>query len=205
MAVDQFTNIVLQVLMGITSIVVLVGTTAGIIWLILKNKRYDYFCKIYEYAGNNQIILRETEKGGIFVDNKTKYKRFWLKHAKVGLSPDKVPYLINHKGRKVVQLVKDGTKSFRYLDMRVLNNHKITLTVTEEDVNWATTDYERVKKIFQSQWLQQILPYIGLILMGVFILGIIAMLMKDIKEILPILQQILAELVLLKSGTTIIQ
>jgi len=198
------TNLVIQVAMGLMAIVVFMITVIATVLYIIDKKKYDFRVKIYEFAGNNQLILKETEKAGIFVDRVTKYKRLWLKRAKVGLSPDNPPYILDEKGLKVISLVKDGTKSFRYLNIKILTDNKIVLSVTEEDVNWAITDYERVKAIFTNQFLQQVLPYIGLILMGIFILGIVAMVMKDFKEILPVLKDILSSLQQIKSGTTVI-
>jgi len=198
-------NIVLSIVSSLALLIFILGVVGGIIFYILQTNRYDFFCKIYERAGNNLLILRETEKAGVFVDKKTNYKRLWLKKNKVGLNPDNPPYIINEKGKKVIHLLKDGTKTFRYIDIKVLEQDKIILSVTEEDVNWAVTDYERVKKLVLNDFITKVLPYIGLIILGVFIIGMVAMVLKDFKEIVPVLNEILVSLQQLRSGTQVLQ
>ena len=171
-----------------------------------KKKRYDFLCVILEQDGFGQSSY-QTDKAGVYVDNKTKNKRFFLKRNNVGLDPDDIPYIRDEKGKKTIFLRKDGLKNFRYIDFKTLFTGDNEITVGEEDVNWAINAYERQKSVFGSTTLQKLLPYIGLIIMGVFILGMVAVILSKIPALLEEttkLTQVLKEMYLAQSGTTVI-
>lgn len=148
--------------------------------IYLNFKRYDYVCIIYDRVTGTKPIQTK-DLGGIYVDNRTKNKRFYLKKNNVGLNPDNIPYIMGEKGQKYVYLLKTGLKNFRFLDINIQQNARFTISVGEEDVNWALNAYERNKKMFGTTLLQQILPYIGIALMGVFILGMLVVVLNKLS------------------------
>ena len=152
------------------------GIIGGGLWLYLKQKRYrEYKCVIWERDGFGQ--LNETyDDAGIFVDKKTNNKRFYLKKANVGLNPDNVPYIPSK--RKIVYLLRTGLKNFQFIKPNV-SNPGITLSIGEEDVNWAINAYERQKKLFNQNVLLQYLPFIALAFTSIIILIIFIYFFKD--------------------------
>jgi len=152
------------------------GIVGGALWLYLKKKRYsEYKCVVWERDGFGQ--LNETyDKAGIFVDNKTKNKRFFLKKANVGLNADNVPYIPSK--RKIVYLLRTGLKNFQFIKPNI-SNPSINLDVGEEDVNWAINAYDRQKKLFNQNILMQYLPFIALAFTSIIILIIFIYFFKD--------------------------
>jgi len=178
----------------------------GLIYAILKWKKYKQFdCRIWEKDGFGQ--WRETTDGaGIFVDKKTQNKRFFLRKNNVGLEPDNVPY-IPAGGRKVVYLLCTGLKNFRFIKINV-GNPNITLDVGEEDVNWAINAYERQKKIFNRDLFMQYLPFAILAFVCVIILIIFIYFFKNfdvLKDVAVALKEAAKEMARAKAGTVIIE
>lgn len=188
----------------------IVGIIGVLIWLRIRDwKRYNIIAIIHREVGINTIIT--SDLGGIFVDGQTNNKRFFLKKNKAGLDPDNMPFKLNDKGQKVVMLSQTGEKNFQYLDIH-LNNGKTELEVSEEDVNWGLNEYEKYKRLFGTNMLEKLLPYIGIVLMGLFILGMIMVTMRELKEMLPVLKDIAEAMktaamamAQAQTGTTIIQ
>jgi len=187
--------------------VVIIGVIAFVGYLKYKDyKRYTDVCIILEKAGDN--VVMDKDLGGVFIDNKTNNKRFFLKKHQVGLDPDNIPWVPGSKGQRYVYLLRVGLKNFRYLNMRIPADGKFIITVGEEDVNWALNAYEKYKKIFGSTLLQQLLPYIGIALMGVFILAMFVLLFNKIgilTEVAKAFEEAAKAFAQAKSGTTVIQ
>lgn len=158
-----------------------------IMFKVRDRKRYDTTCIIFEKISNTLVITRDI--AGTFVDSKTNNKRFFLKHNNVGLNPDNIPYILDIKATKMVFLHKFGLKNFQYLNINLDQGDNLQIRVGEEDVNWGVNAYEKQKKIFGTTLLEKLLPYIGIALMGLFILGMIVVVMRDLKELMPVLQQ----------------
>ena len=156
-----------------------VSIVGGGLYLYFKWKRYKEFnCVVWERDGFGQLT-QTSDKAGIFVDSKTKNKRFFLKKFNVGLSPDNVPYLPSSNGQpKTVYLLRTGLKNFQFITPRV-TAEGITLSVGEEDVNWAINSYERAKKMFNSDKLLQYMPYIAIAFVSIIILVIFIYFFKD--------------------------
>lgn len=144
------------------------GMTGGSVWFYFFWRKYTEFkCIIWEKDGFGQLNERY-DKAGIFVDGKTKNKRFFLKKANVGLDPDNVPYLPT-RGKKVVYLLRTGLKNFHFIRPTV-SNPNIYLSVGEEDVNWAINAYDRQKKLFDQSMFMQYLPFMMLAFVSIIIL-----------------------------------
>jgi hypothetical protein len=148
-------------------------------------KRYDTIVYTIEHASGDTLMISRDE-GGVYVEKKTNNKRFFLKQNDVGLDPDKIPYIINTKGQKAVFVLKTGLKNFRFLDMKFLKDQKFTIEVGEEDVNWALNAYERHKKVFGTTLLEKLLPYIGIALMGLFILAMIVVVLQKMNVLVEV-------------------
>lgn len=193
----------LGVMLG--SILIVVGVcTTGVV-LFLKWKRFSAFsCRVWEMDGFGQWC-ETVDKAGIFVDSKTKNKRFFLKKNNVGLSPDNVPY-IPSAGAKIVYLLKTGLKNFRFIHVRPANP-SVVLSVTEEDVNWAVNAYERQKKIFSQDKFMQYLPFMILAFVCVIILIIFIYFFKNfdtLKEVAEAFRDASAKLAEANAGTVVV-
>jgi len=173
-AITQVGSTALMVVVIVVAIVIVGGITATITWFILKELRFKY--KVIWLDKNNKT--GGLDKGGIFVDRKTKNKRFFLKKNKVGLNPDNVPFKFIGKSMYVF-LYRTGLKNFQYVDVNIDTNPGAIITVGEEDVNWAINAYERQKKLFSQTLLIQLLPYIAIAFVSIIILVIFIYFFKE--------------------------
>ena len=184
-----------------------VGSIAvAITVLYLRWKKYqDFECIIFRRDGFGQLSQKK-DMAGIFVDGKTKNKRFFLKREKVGLDPDNVPFLQGMKGNKTVYLFQTGLKNFQFIRVNI-DESRITLNVGEEDVNWAINSYERQKKLFQQSIWIQILPFIVLAFISIVILIIFIYFFKNfdvLKDVAVALKEAATQIAQAKSGTTVV-
>ena len=179
--------------------------------LYLKWKQYNEFnCVVWEVDKFGQK-MESGDKAGIFIDPKTKNKRFFMKKANVGLNPDNVPYMpTTSKGffssNKTVYLLKEGLKNFKYIIPNI-SNPEITLSVGEEDINWAINDYERQKRLFDTNKLLQFMPYIAIAFVSIIILIIFIYFFKDfavLKDVAIALKEAAQAMAQASSGTTVI-
>ena len=164
---------VLLVIVLILSGLVAVGLIGGSLWFYKNWKRYnEYICVVWERDGFGQLT-ESSDKAGIFVDPKTKNKRFFLKKGNVGLDPDNVPYLpsIGKGSPKTVYLLRTGLKNYHFITPKI-NDLNISLEVGEEDVNWSINAYDRQKKLFDQNKFMQFLPFIALAFVSIIILVI---------------------------------
>ena len=207
-------NSVMGVVMLIMGVIVL-GIIAVLVIKIIESRRkyMQYKCVILTGDGFNKPNL-EFDNAGIFIDNKTNNKRLYLKKNNVGLDPDDIPYIRGEK-KKYIFLARTGLKNFRYLHSfnKIFEKKKFGLfggepEVGEEDVNWAINSYERAKKVFGTSTLEKLLPYLGLILMGVFMLGMIAVIIQKMPILIDKMTELSRHLELIaqaQSGTTVLQ
>jgi len=133
---------------GVVIIVMMIimGLAGLFIWFYyFRYKRYkEYECIIYYKDGLGN--LRKTfDHAGIFTKLRSKHKRLWLKRHNVGLTPDSFKYVMGDDGKKYVYLRKTGLKNFHFINVNVADP-KVTLTVGEEDVNWALAEYDGLKR-----------------------------------------------------------
>lgn len=198
---------------GGTSIAVLLivllfvaAAAIGIIVLIGKWRRYQQFvCEIWQKDGFGQFKVKY-DKAGIFVDDKTKNKRLFLKRANVGLEPDNIPYLTTDQGKRKILLLQTGLKNFRYI-RPTIKDDLFYFTVGEEDVNWAINSYERQKKLFAQSWIAQYLPFIMLAFVCIIILILFIQLFNKFPvmlEMIKEMKEVAQALAAAKSGTTVI-
>lgn len=190
----------------VIAVLILVGIVIAITLMVLKLRKYKQFnVVIWQKDGFGQFIQKHDE-GGIFIDSKTGNKRLFLRFAGVGLTPDNVPYLSSSKGAKTIYLLQVGLKNFKFIKPEIGSEY-IHFTVGEEDVNWASNDYEAQKKRFNTGWLQQYLPFIILgftimvmLVMFIYIFNKLPLFLEIAKEMKNV-AQLLAQA---KTGTTVI-
>lgn len=176
--VSNLANTALSWVIMIIAIIVF-GTIAAFATIfILKQLKYKY--NVVWLGIDNKT--GGTDRGGIFVDRKTKNKRFFLKKSKVGLNPDNVPF--KYIGKKMyVWLYRTGLKNFQYVDINITPNPGAVITVGEEDVNWAVNAYERQKKMFSTSLLMQLMPFIMLAFVSIIILIIFIYFFKEFSTL----------------------
>lgn len=177
MNIESLTGGLLKTIINIIVIMVGLAFVGGATWLYYRWKRYkEYRCTIWKRDSSGNLN-ENYDKAGIFVDHKTKNKRFFLQKSNVGLDTDNIPYIVsgNHK---VVYLLQTGLKNFHFIKP-VVSDPNITLTVGEEDVNWAVNAYERQKRLFQQSWLDKYLPFMLLAFVSLIILTMFIYFFKD--------------------------
>ena len=189
-------------------VILIVGSLiALIIFLVNNKKKYTYLCYIIENAGSDNIVMSRDD-GGVFVDKKTGNKRFFLKKNNVGLDPDKVPWILSPKGIPVVFLEKDGLKNFKYIDFRLYNDGQpADIFVGEEDVNWALNSYARAKNLFNNSLLQTLMPYLGMLIMGIMIIIMLVLLFQKfevLNHVATSLERASSNLAQANSGTVVV-
>lgn len=195
-------------LLIILSIVFFSGITILIIYWIIQLKKYGrYICEIWEFNDEGQLINVYEDKAGVFYDSNTKSRLLFLKNAKTALNPDKIPYFYRNN-KRIIYLNKTGEKNYHYINPKIKSGH-ITLSVGEEDVNWAEGAFERGIKTTSSQdKFTQMLPYIiwALVIVGTLILLIKVMNnIVIIRDVMELLKEVTVELGKARAGTVVVQ
>ena len=202
---EQFAQGAMYISLIMMAVIVVGGIFVGLTYLVLHTKRFsEYVCIIWETNGFGQIS-QSFDSAGIFVDKKTNNKRFYLKKAKVGLTPDNVPY-IPCGSKKYVFLYRFGLKNFAFIKPNITPN-AVKFSVGEEDVNWAINSYEGAKKLFKFDTLLQFMPYIMLAFTTVAILIIFIYFFKNfntLQQVADSLYKAAQAMSAANAGTTII-
>ena len=197
-------DIAVNILILLFGLIFIGGVCFGLFLLVRRRKQYNQFkCIIWGRDAFGQLT-ETTDKAGIFVDTKTKNKRFFLKKAHVGLNPDNVPYIQSGKV-KIVYLLRTGLKNFQFIRPLIADNFSID--VGEEDVNWAVNAYERQKKVFGSSMLLQYMPFIVLAFVSIIVLVIFMNLFKKfdvLGEIAASMSQAATAMAQAQSGTVVL-
>lgn len=156
-------------------IIIAVMLAIGLVKFFKWKKYRDYKCVIWDVSGGN---FQETyDRAGIFEDKALKQKRFYLEKGRVGLPPDKVPYLPVGK-KSIVYLAKYGLKDYRFINIK-LQPESVKFNVTEEDVNWATEMLAKTDRLFDFSSWKNWLPFI---VMAVVAIGIIIMVIYVVRN-----------------------
>lgn len=180
-------NFIITILLTVGKIVMyILGGTAiigGVLWYLNK-KKYDTLVRVYEENPKGSGILEECEQvqGGIFLDRKTKFRLFKLKKLRVGLSPDKIPYINSTRFKKVVNVLRLGLKSYRFLDKPVMATNSpicVNYGVQDEDVAWALNEVEKGDAYLKLTIWDKAKPFIGMAF--VFLTVIVALYFVIVK------------------------
>ena len=179
----------------------LIAVTMIVLWW-RKYSQYDIY--IFKRDGFGQLT-QVKDTGGVFIDKKTKNKRLFLRKNNVGLNADNIPY-IPLGNKKIIYLLQTGLKNFHFINVDI-DEPTITLSVGEEDVNWAINTYERGKKLFSQSMLMQLLPFMLVAFVTIIILVIFIYFFKEfdtLKEFASLMKDTSSNLAQASSGTTVI-
>lgn len=175
---EAYSGFALTIGVMLASIVFGGAILGGGAWAFMRWKRYkEYECIIFAKEGMNQWYQKK-DVAGVFVDNKTKNKMFFMRGANVGLNADHIPFVTGSRGNKTVYLIQVGLKNFRFIKMNPTTD-TFSIKVGEEDVNWALNTYEKQKKDFGQTLLAQLLPYFGIAFVTVGVIIIFVYLFKE--------------------------
>lgn len=203
--IDSIGNTALNIVMILLSLLFAGCIVIGIVWLWIRKKKFNqYDCIIWKKDAFDKVEEIE-DKGGVFIDKATNYKRLFLKKSSVSLSADNIPFI--RRGRKkVIYLEQFGLKNFRFLKPTVVEGN-VAIDVGEEDVNWAIVSYERGKKAFSTDRLLQFMPYILLGFVSLVILIMFIYLFKQlgtIKELFVAAESLTNAIGQARAGTVVI-
>ena len=176
---------------GATIIIVAVSAAIALaaFWVLKRQMKYDIPVEIIEIDKSGTVYKKD--KGGIFFDKTGKYRLLWLKKYKVGLSPDKIPFVRTigqnpiwkfwMQPRKVF-LYQYGYKNFSYVTPGI-SNPGIDFGVGDADVSWGLSAYESGKSLQLKAWYAQMMPYIGMIILAVTLMIITIYVFKSLPQI----------------------
>lgn len=163
----------------------------------------QYKVVVMEVDSTGTLIRQRSDWAGVFVDSKTKHKRFFIKGGNVSLNADDVPIV---PGTNKVYVVRHG-RDHRFLRFNRLRPTDVRLEIGEDDVNWGIETYERQKKMFDKARFLQYMPYIMMGFTTVIILIIFIYFFKDfavLKEVAVSLKEAAHEIAQAKAGTVIV-
>jgi len=185
----------------VVSIIVLVGIIiGGLLYMLKLNKQFNsYAVTIKELEDGN--LIGSVEKAGIYKDPLNRSVTFKLKSSKINMNPNNLTYIPMENGGKLVFLGNAGVRNKVYLQPKLLNTMKamftrkpvileesetdlgiikpnlvgmknLSLTVTEEDLEWAKREFVRHTKTFSGMSWADIMPYLlwALVVIGTIIL-----------------------------------
>lgn len=137
----------------------------------LKFRAFKVVIWKQDAAGNIQL---DYDRAGIFTNKRTNAKKFWLQKNKVGLDCDKVPFIRDHKNKRVVYLLQGGTKNFKFIVPTFAKDDILYFDVTEQNVNWAIDAFKMAEATFNNKGLLDYMPYIitGIAIVCIMILMI---------------------------------
>lgn len=175
-------------------ILILVVFIVGIFLWMRQKKKYAEYKIIIKQLDNNGNVIETWDDGGVFVDKVTQHKRLWLKKGKVGLNCNNVPYTIaitpKRKVLKMVYLLRTGEKNYKFIHEKI-DTDTIQYTVGEEDVNWAVTEYEKVKQMTgKNNFLEKYAPYIMFIVSILLFFILVIFILNKTEKILPVLAEV---------------
>jgi len=200
------TENILNIGIMIGAVILVLSVLVVVTFLVIRQLKYGKF-KVVVWETDAYGNTRESyDRAGIFVDAKTRNKRFFMLKAKVGLDPDNVPYVLGQKGRAVVYLLRTGLKNFRFIKPRIVDG-AYSFTVGEEDVNWAVNAYERAKKTFNQSKLLQYMPFIIIGFVTVIILVIFIYFFRNfdvLRDVAVELNEAARQVAQARAGTLII-
>jgi len=147
---------------GLTTIIIL-AIIGLITWYFMKHRRYkEYRIEILDKDSNDNVY-KIYDRGGVFIDRKTKMRLLWLEKAKVGMNPNNIPY-ISHKTKKgkiikTVYLRKIGVNNYVFINVKL--GEKVEMTCGEEDLNNAQSELIKIKRVTSKEsLLNKLLPYV---------------------------------------------
>jgi len=204
-----WTSTALSVMVVIVAILIIGGLLVLAVIMYLRWKKFQqYRVLILEVDDDGLVQGFRWDKAGIFVESKTKHRRFFLKRSRFSLSADKVPVVYPRgKGKPMVSCVKLSNTDYRFLWLNNLRPQAVNLVVGEDDVNWAIETYERMQKLFDRSTLLQYMPFLMLAFVSIIILIIFIYFFKDfsvLKEVAVELGKAAQAMAQARAGTVVV-
>lgn len=188
---------------------VIFGSMLGIALYIIRQRKFDHIVRIFVKDTMGNFIEKRVEKAGFFMDKKTKNRLFLMRKLKVGLKPDKVPFILSESGKRVVYLIQTGLKNYQFLGTPTISdNPGLVFNVQDEDVAWAMNAFDRYKIPNSMNKFMQLLPYIGIAVFGIIIimgLWIVLDKFEIIAQVAASMNEASINLAKASLGTTVIQ
>jgi large-conductance mechanosensitive channel len=175
-------------------LIVLILVALVVFLLIRKSMKYDIPVEIIEIDESGAVYKKDT--AGIFF-NRSGSRLFWLKKYKVGLCPDKIPYVRTTQSnsklkfwmqQRKVFLYQYGYKNFSYVTPTI-SNPGIDFGVGDSDVSWGIAAYNDVKTLQIKSWVSQLIPYIPLIISSVTTMIIVIYVFKSFPQIKELIKE----------------
>jgi len=229
MALQNTFMATVTVLMWVVVVAFVLGIIAALYFYLKRWFTFKYPVFVLELLpdGTRRLL---NDKGGFFIDLKTKNKGFFLRIEKIMLSPDNVPFFM-YNAKKAVFVIKTGSKNYRYAtisDLRkemvertvqVMENnvmvskkvvepkYNLNFTVGDEDVNWAVNTFDRNKKLIGETTLMKLMPYFVLAFVGLCVTIIFIYLFKKMDMLVEFvngLEVVSENLKTICSGTVVV-
>jgi hypothetical protein len=160
----------------------ILGTLGFITWYIVKKKKYNEFLVEILDKDSNGNVYKTYDRAGVFLDKKTGYRLLFLEKAKIGLNPNKIPY-ISHKTKKgklvkTVYLRRIGVNNYVFIDLKL--GETIKFTIGEEDLNNAAQEMNKIRRTYDKKsWLDKLLaPMIFIVTIMIVMIIIISLFNK---------------------------
>lgn len=140
---------------GITILAIsLIGFLA---WYFIKRKKYSEFRVEILERDINGNVHKIKDRAGIF-KNKEGIKLFWLERAKIGMNPNKIPYISDqiikgvfkkHKEFiKTVYMRKTSEGKYVFIELRL--SDKVEFTLCEEDLNNVNAEMAKIRRSYSK-------------------------------------------------------
>ena len=176
--------------------IIIVGVFGFVTWYIMKKKKYtEYLVEILDKDSNGNVY-KTYDRAGVYLDKKTGFRLLFLEKAKIGMNPNKIPY-ISHKTKKgklvkTVYLRRIGVNNYVFIDMKL--GDTVKFTVGEEDLNNAAQEMNKIRRTYDKKsWLDKILaPMIFVITCIIVMIILISLFNKfaAIKETANLMLQV---------------
>lgn len=161
------TSAVLNTVLVLAAVLLAIGIIGYIVWYQMREKKYkQYVVRVLDKDSNGKAY-EWPDKAGVFLDKSTGYRLLFLRKAKVGMNPNKIPYIsrLDNKGRiiKIVTVRRIGVNNYVFVDINIGEATKFT--VGEEDLNNAHQEMTKIRRSYnKDNWLSKLAPYIMFII-----------------------------------------
>jgi len=146
-----------------------------IFWYMKKKKYGQYIIRILDKDSNGKSY-EWGDRGGVFLNKATGFKLLFLEKAKVGLNPNKIPYIsrVDAKGKviKIVTVRRIGVNNYVFVDIDI--GEEVEYTVGEEDLNNAHQEMTKIRRSYSKEnWLSKLAPYLMFIITIIIVMIIL--------------------------------
>lgn len=157
---------------------IVIAVLIALIYFKIRERRaYTYVAEVYE-RDNLGNLVPHLDRFAIMIDRRSNKEMGRLKGTKDWVGLDNFNYEIVRKGKKLirrVRLLKVGEGNYIFLKP-VVQNPKLELQVTREDVDWAINAYTKWAKALEVRnRMREIATFSALVLLlvGIIVLGVL--------------------------------